>query len=634
MLRHILLVLLIGGILFMAGTDSMAQGGKPGSCPGCSGGCSGGCSSSETPRVPEWAKHVIWYQIFPERFKNSDPSNDPKLEDIKGAWPHDLTPPWQIHPWTSDWYELQPYEKKNGKDIWFNIQRRRYGGDIQGIIDTLDYLQELGVTAVYLNPVFLSPSLHKYDAQAYQHIDPTFGPDPEGDKKIIAAEMTGDSTTWKWTAADRMMLKLIDEVHRRGMRIIFDGVFNHIGINNPFFQDLVKNQQSSKYKDWFIVKQWANPAKGQKFEYKGWFGIVELPEWGRDEKGALNAGPKQYIFDVTKRWMTPVVDGKTLRGIDGWRLDVAFCVGHPFWKDWSAYVHSLNPEAYLTAEIIDTVEANKPYLEGDEFTAVMNYNFAFACGEYFLEKRVKTSQFDALLKKLRDAYDPEVAYVMQNLLDSHDSARIASHIVNGNSISYRKWQEYSDKSKPEKNPAFNTRKPTEEERKLQKLIVILQMTYLGAPMVYYGDEAGMWGANDPCCRKPMVWPETKYSDEVYLADGKKREKPDTVEYSRDLFEHYKKLISIRKAHEALRVGDFKTLLTDDASEVYAFSRSNGKETVIVMLNKSNAPRKCTITAAEKGNYVDLLNGSASFKTDDKGQLTVEVPPLWGRVLCR
>jgi len=264
----------------------------------------------------------------------------------------------------------------------------------------------------------------------------------------------------------------------------------------------------------------------------------------------------------------------------------------------------------------------------------MNYNFAFACGEYFLEKRVKTSQFDALLKKLRDAYDPEVAYVMQNLLDSHDSARIASHIVNGNSISYRKWQEYSDKSKPEKNPAFNTRKPTEEERKLQKLIVILQMTYLGAPMVYYGDEAGMWGANDPCCRKPMVWPETKYSDEVYLADGKKREKPDTVEYSRDLFEHYKKLISIRKAHEALRVGDFKTLLTDDASEVYAFSRSNGKETVIVMLNKSNAPRKCTITAAEKGNYVDLLNGSASFKTDDKGQLTVEVPPLWGRVLCR
>jgi glycosidase len=606
----------------------MADREKPGGCPCCSEKCSG----ADIPRVPEWAKRVVWYQIFPERFKNSDPANDPKLEDIKGAYPHDLTPPWQIHPWTSDWYELQPYEQKNGKNIWFNIQRRRYGGDMQGILDRLDYLQDLGVTAIYLNPVFVSPSLHKYDAQIYQHIDPSFGPDPEGDRKIIAEETTSDASTWKWTAADRQMLKLIDEVHRRGMRIVFDGVFNHIGINNPFFQDLVKNQKSSKYRDWFIVKQWDDPAKDQKFDFKGWFGIRELPEWGRDSKGALNAGPKQYIFDITKRWMKPVVDGKPQRGIDGWRLDVAFCVGHPFWKDWSAWVRSLNPEAYLTAEIIDTVEANKPYLEGDEFTAVMNYNFAFAVGEYFCEKRINTSKFDALLKKLREAYHPEVAYVMQNLVDSHDTARIASHIVNGKSISYRNWQQYCDMSKPEKNPSFNTRKPTDDERKIQKLIAIMQMTYLGAPMVYYGDEAGMWGADDPCCRKPMVWSDMKYSDEVYLPDGRKREKPDTVEFCSDLFNHYKKLISIRNGSEALQVGDFKTLLADDSAEVYVFSRSSGKENVIVLLNKSNVPRKCTVTAPQKGGYTDLLNGSAQFSTDDKGSLSVEVPPLWARIL--
>jgi len=114
--------------------------------------------------VPEWAKKVVWYQIFPERFRNGDPENDPTLESIEGAYPHDVKSPWQIHPWTSDWYELLPYEKKNGKDIWFNLQRRRYGGDLQGIIDKLDYLKELGIGAIYLNPVFWSPSSHKYDA--------------------------------------------------------------------------------------------------------------------------------------------------------------------------------------------------------------------------------------------------------------------------------------------------------------------------------------------------------------------------------------------------------------------------------------------------------------------------------------
>jgi len=197
MLRYILVALLIGGIFAMTCSDAMADREKPGGCPCCSEKCSG----ADIPRVPEWAKRVVWYQIFPERFKNSDPANDPKLEDIKGAYPHDLTPPWQIHPWTSDWYELQPYEQKNGKNIWFNIQRRRYGGDMQGILDRLDYLQDLGVTAIYLNPVFVSPSLHKYDAQLYQHIDPSFGPDPEGDRKIIAEETTSDASTWKWTAA-------------------------------------------------------------------------------------------------------------------------------------------------------------------------------------------------------------------------------------------------------------------------------------------------------------------------------------------------------------------------------------------------------------------------------------------------
>ena len=134
--------------------------------------------------VPGWAKEAVWYQIFPERFCSSGPDNNPTPGSIEGSWPGDHTSPWQVHPWTSDWYELQSYEKENGKDIWFNIQRRRYGGDLQGIINKLDYLEDLGVSALYLNPVFMSPSSHKYDASTYHHIDPYFGPSPAEDIRI------------------------------------------------------------------------------------------------------------------------------------------------------------------------------------------------------------------------------------------------------------------------------------------------------------------------------------------------------------------------------------------------------------------------------------------------------------------
>ena len=141
--------------------------------------------------VPQWAKKVVWYQVFPERFRNGDKNNDPTIKDIEGAYPNDVTSPWQIHPWTSDWYELQSYEKQNGKDIWFNLQRRRYGGDLQGIIDKLDYIQDLGITAIYLNPIFEAPSLHKYDGATYHHVDPNFGPDPNWRQRINSKRDSG-----------------------------------------------------------------------------------------------------------------------------------------------------------------------------------------------------------------------------------------------------------------------------------------------------------------------------------------------------------------------------------------------------------------------------------------------------------
>ncbi len=582
--------------------------------------------------VPEWAKKVVWYQIFPERFRNGDAKNDPKVEDQEGAWPHDITNPWQIHPWGADWYEPQTWEQKNGKDIWYNLQRRRYGGDLQGIIDKLDYIKELGIGAIYLNPIFDSPSLHKYDGASYHHVDPTFGPDPEGDRKLMATENANDPKTWVWTSADKLVLKLIEETHKRGMYIIFDGVFNHLGINSFAFKDIKKNQEKSIYKDWFTVKSWDDAAKGTKFEYQGWFGVPELPEIKEDSTGIVK-GPKEYIFAATERWMQPQMDGQKMQGIDGWRLDVAFCVGHPFWKDWRKKVRTLNAEAYLTAEVVDSIDANKPYLQGDEFDAVMNYNFAFYTSEFLInkEKQISASVFDKKLKALRDAFPEGVSYVMQNLMDSHDSHRMASFIVNPDIGLFADWGKgFYDVSKGN-NPKYDTRKPTAEEYNIQKLIVIFQMTYLGAPMVYYGDEVGMWGANDPCPRKPMIWDDIKYNDELYLPNGKKREKGDKVEVNKELLDHYKKLISIRNSNPALQLGDFKTLLTNDQKKIYAFSRNYQNESVIIVINNSGEKQEIELPMEIKSDFADVLNNNQIVKSEN-GKLKLSIPAKWASIL--
>lgn len=579
--------------------------------------------------VPQWAKKVVWYQIFPERFRDGDNSNNPTIDCIKGADPVELPREWQIHPWESDWYKLQSYEKTNGEpELWKHLLRRRYGGDLQGIINKLDYLQDLGITAIYLNPVFQSPSLHKYDGESYHHIDPNFGPDPEGDRKMIASENPLDPSTWVWTSADKLALKLIENVHKRGMRIIFDGVFNHLGYNSFAFQDVLKNQQNSPYKDWFIIKSWDDKSKGTSFDYEGWFGVKSLPELKEDSTGIVD-GPRQYIFDATNRWMNPEGRG-TQFGIDGWRLDVAFCIGHPFWKKWRKHVKSINPEAYLTAEIIDSPDKVKPYMQGDEFDGEMNYNFAFASAEFFFNPdttRVTASQYDKKLKELRELYPKGVAYVLQNLFGSHDSNRIGSHIVNRNRGigNFRDWANYFNASVASNNPKYSSRKPGKKDIELQKLFAIMQMTYVGAPMIYYGDEVGMWGGNDPDCRKPMIWDDITYEDEIYNADGSVHA-PDKVEVNKSLFEHYKKLIKIRNQNPALQTGSYKTLFTDDEKGILIFERFCKNEKIIVVIN--NGSNEFTVNIPElKGEYFTDLISNKAFENNN-----ITVAKKWGLIL--
>jgi len=562
--------------------------------------------------TPEWSKGIVWYQIFPERFNNGDPTNDPKAEDQDGAYPFNTTSPFQIHSWTSDWYQLQPYEQQNGKDIYYNLQRRRYGGDLQGVINKLDYIKSLGVDAIYMTPIFWSPSSHKYDALCYHHVDPTFGPDPKGDIALMEKENPLDVKTWVWTKADLLALKLIKEVHSRNMRIIFDGVFNHMGVKSFAFRDVEKNQQASPYADWFSVKSWNDAAKGTTFDYNGWFGVKTLPEFKEDNHGIV-AGPKQYIFNATKRWMNPMDKG-TKDGIDGWRLDVAYDVGHPFWKDWRKWVRSINPTAYMTAELVYPINETKPYLEGDEFDATMNYNFAFIMHDFFIQDKTGSTvtTFDARLKELREAFGNDVALNMQNLMNSHDATRLASAVANPDGLKFGDWGKYFNWSQKSNNKDYNARKPTASQIQKQKLIAAFQMLYLGSPMIFYADEAGIWGGNAPDCRKPMIWEDKKYDPETYNPDQTRHE-ADQVAFNKELFNWYQKFMGLRKTYKSLQLGDYTTVEKNDIQRFYAFSRKYNNEEVLVLINRSEKPVQYKSAILKSGRYKDVFS-KKTFKS--------------------
>ncbi len=579
-------------------------------------------SGTQTNRVPQWAKSAVWYQIFPERFNNGDKSNDPAPEDMIGVWPYIIPEGWQVHPWTSDWYKLQPWEKNTGRDFYWNAGVRRYGGDLQGVIDKLDYLSDLGVNAIYFNPLFESNSLHKYDASMYRHVDNNFGPNPDADRKIWALENPAEDSTWKWTSADSLFLKLLDEAHKRNMRVIIDGVFNHVGVLFWAFKDIVEKQEKSEYKNWFTVKRFDDPSTPEnEFDYEGWVGIKSLPEFREDENGIVK-GPREHIHKIIKRWMDPNGDGDPSDGIDGWRLDVAEMVNHKFWKDFRVWVKEINPDAYITGEIWwENWEENKmfnaaPWLQGDEFDAVMNYRFTRAVKRFVSDFKMgigPNAFVDSLFNQYRD-YDRDNLFVMMNLLGSHDTERLSSMIVNPDIP-------YDHGALPKPDNDWNPRKPNEIERAKQKLIVALQMTLPGAPHIYYGEEAGMWGGDDPDDRKPMVWKELKYEDETHHPFGKKRPR-DKVEFDETLFNWYKKLIHIRTSNYALSLGDVEFKVIDEKKGILAYRRIYRDQLLLIVINNNEAAQSFEHKAfLELGTRTrDLITGK---EYDNLDELTME-----------
>ena len=585
------------------------------------------------PASPAWASTAIWYQIFVERFSNGDLANDPTKEQIVNDSAYSVPPDWELSQWTMDWYKPTAKEqawmknyKKNFTDI---LQLRRFGGDLQGVINKLDYLSELGINAIYLNPINDAASLHKYDARHYNHVDVTFGPDPIGDQKLIESEDINNPATWQWTSADKLFLKLVDEVHKRGMHIILDYSWNHTGTSHPAWRDLVKNQKGSAYKDWFAVNQFDNPATTQnEFSYNGWANVMSMPEVkkvdiqgerrnGYPYQGNINEGAKKHIFAVTQRWLAP--DGDTANGIDGYRLDVADQIPMGFWRDYNQLVKSTKPSAYLVGEIWwikwpDMFMDPAPYVNDSIFDAVMFYQVYRPARSFFaavsqpITARQLADSLNFQWSRIPEAFQKG----MMNVSSTHDSPRLLTCFENPGKYKYN--------AKPGDDPNYITGKPKPETYQRTKLYLIHQFTSIGAPQIWNGDEMGMWGSDDPDCRKPLWWSNLSFEPETRRNFQPGPSTKDSVAFNADHFTFYQKLIAIRKQNPALSHGTLEFVLADNNQLVY--KRSFNNSTIVVAFNMDSSETDLDL----KGNFVDLLTGNEY--TSNK----VQLPPLQAVIL--
>ena len=365
--------------------------------------------------IPDWVAETVWYQIFPERFANGNPEISPKGAL---AWDSSIKP--------------------KSKDF--------FGGDLQGIIDHLDYLQDLGITGLYLCPIFESPSNHKYNTMDYFEIDCHFG-----DKKTFR--------------------KLVDEAHQRGMKIMLDAVFNHIGDQSPQWQDVLKHGQDSIYKDWFHIQDFPvvkeNLVNKRELSYHTFAFESYMPKLN-----TANPQVRDYLLSVATYWIEEF-------DIDAWRLDVANEVDHQFWRDFRKAVLAKKPDLYILGEVWHT---SQPWLNGDEFHAVMNYPLSDSIKDYFLRGVKKSHQFIDEINSQSMYYRQQISEVMFNLLDSHDTERILA--------------------------------TAKGDIQLVKSALAYLFLQRGTPCFYYGTELELDGGPDPDCRRVMPWERVSDSNEM------------------------------------------------------------------------------------------------------------------------
>ena len=680
--------------------------------------------------VPNWAKEAIWYNIFPDRFYNGNHYNDPIfnefgpeafkpnilheqnfVEEYRWEKSNNVISHFDRNRWTSDFREQTIWEKLGEREIDYSLKyARMYGGDLQGIKEKIPYMKELGINAVWLNPVFFSYQNHKYGANDFRHISPDFGTiktsgethgveinrnnkygnksyvDVLGNKATTSSELkllevnlkgenrgkngygeTEDPATWVWTESDLIMVDLIKEFHKNGIRVIFDGVFNHSSSEHWTFNMVLADGENSKYKDWYKFTDFGQHVQitddmsdEQAFEtlianrkrtiYNAWGGFDSLPEFN-----TFNQEYKEYIFNITRKWMYGP-DGKESEnwmeddGIDGWRLDVPNCLENQnFWNEWREVVKGSKKDSYITAELWGN--ASGDINGGNKFDTVMNYEWLKTVIGFFINQsreggvryKLKAQDFFNELREKRTWYPYQALQASQNLNGSHDTDRLYSRIVNdvvGRNLEEGKQLEKGYNgirpdlaSNNHPNTTIDWRNSPIKPKDILKLISIFQMTYIGAPMLFYGDEVGMWGATDPYCRKPMLWKEFLYDNEKNPSHINQNEVYEQKVDS-DLFEWYKKLIRIRLENKTLVYGKFREVFADNERDVIAYERVIEDQLIIVVINNSfNSWENVEFeTNYQDERFIDLVTEGRTFRTGSNGKIKLDLKAKEGLIL--
>jgi cyclomaltodextrinase len=484
--------------------------------------------------TPEWVKDAVFYQIFPDRFAKS--SRVPKSP---------LLQPWDSPPTTKGYK----------------------GGDLLGIVEHLDHLTDLGINAIYLNPIFQSGCNHRYHAHDYYQVDPMLG-------------------------GNEALRELVTAAHQRGIRIVLDGVFNHASRGFFQFHDVLEQGAASAYADWFIIHDYPlHPYDHSKpANYEAWAGLRDLPKLNTD-----NPVVREFIMEIAEYWIREF-------DIDGWRLDVAEEIRTPgFWEEFRQRVKAAKSDAYIVAEIWH--EAAE-WLQGNQFDATMNYEFtsaaiAFTGGDRISYELVKdrgynpypgidAANYAAKINRLLALYHWPITLVQLNSLDSHDTARLTS-IARGDKDTLR-------------------------------LATLLQMTYPGAPCIYYGDEIGIKGSADT--EKPLDDSEARWAFPW--------EAPDS--WDTELLNYFREIITLRHEVQSLRRGEYIPLFAE--GEVLVFARHFAAEFVLVAVNVGREEATVTVSGRNHwmpGTQMALLFGRGTISPVQDDQITMTLPARQGMV---